>query len=377
MNTSVPAGRPLGDIAAAIGAELVGDGTLVVRAVAHPALASSGDTLALGMDEGSERALAATKAEAAAVAKGRADALRPFRGGLVVERPRFALAQLLELFDRPPFAPEGIHATAVVDPSAVLGEGIAVGPLSYIGPRARIGAGTRILSHVSIAAEASIGERCLLHAGVRIGERCQIGDRVIVQPNAVIGSDGFGFVTPDKGSIESARENRGRVVARNAAIARINSIGTVIVGDDCEIGAGSCIDRGTLGATRIGRGTKIDNLVQVAHNCTIGEGCLLAGMVGLSGSVAVGNRVVLAGNVGVADHISIGDDAIVLAKSGVGQHVGAGEVWGGYPARPRNEMAAVVTEMLRLPRLRRDLEQAKARLDKLEAGRRRAKGDGG
>jgi UDP-3-O-[3-hydroxymyristoyl] glucosamine N-acyltransferase len=368
MSDLTPAARSLGDIAAAIGAELVGDGALKVTAVAHPALAASDDTLALGMDEGSERALEATKAGSAAVAKGRHDILQRFRGGLVVERPRFALAQLLALFDRPPNVAPGVHASAVVDPSASLGDGVAIGPLCYLGPRARIGAGTRLLSHVTVGADAVLGADCLLHAGVRIGERCVLGERVIVQANAVVGSDGFGFVTPEKGSIESARENEGRVLARNTGITRINSIGHVIVGDDCEIGAGTCIDRGTLAATRIGRGTKIDNLVQIAHNCTVGENCLIAGMVGLSGSVSIGNRVVLAGNVGVADRVQIGDDAIIMAKSGVGQHVPAREIWGGAPARPRGEIAATLLHTMRLPRMRRDLEQIKTKLEKLEAG---------
>ncbi len=369
METNLGTGRALSEIAAAIGADLVGDGKIMVRAVAHPAMVASVDTLALGMDEGSERALAKSKAAAAVVAHGREAALRPFRGGLVVRRPRHALAQLLALFDRPPEAMQGVHASAVVDGSAVLGERVAIAPLVHIGPRARIGRGTRVFAQASIGADAAVGDDCLIFPGARIGERCVLGARVIVKPNAVIGSDGFSFVTPEKGSVESARESNGRIAAQNVAIVRINSIGNVVIGDDCEIGAGSCIDRGTLGPTRIGRGTKIDNLVQVAHNCTIGENCLIAGMAGISGSVTLGDRVVLGGNVGVADHITIGDDAMVMAGSGVGQHIPAREIWGGYPALPREEIKALWLHTRRLPRMLRDLERLRARLDRLERER--------
>ncbi len=361
--------RTLSDIAAAIGADLIGDGALRVHAVAHPALARSAETLALAMDEGSERALATTKAAAAVVMQGHEAALMPLKGGLVVRRPRYALAQLLALFDRPPEAPPGVHPSAAVDGTTVLGERVAIGPLVHVGARARIGRGTRILAQASIGADATIGEDCLVFPGARIGERCVLGARVIVQPNAVIGSDGFSFVTPEKGSIESARDNKGRIEAQNTAIVRINSIGNVVIGDDCEIGAGTCIDRGTLGPTRIGRGTKIDNLVQIGHNCAIGENCLIAGMVGISGSVTVGNRVVLAGRVGVADHLTIGDDVIVMAGSGVAKHIPAREVWVGYPAVPREAFFSLIMHSHRTPRMLRDLERLKTRLDRLERER--------
>jgi UDP-3-O-[3-hydroxymyristoyl] glucosamine N-acyltransferase len=366
VTAAAPPARTLTDIAAALGARLVGDGSFVVRSVAHPALAEGADTLALAMEEGAERALARTKAAAAAVAEGRDAALSGLKGGIVVKRPRVALARLLELFDRPPLAEPGVHPSAVVDPAAEIGADVAIGPLCHVGPGARIGARTRLLAQVTVGAGARLGEDCLVHSGVRIGERCVLGRRVIVQPNAVIGADGFGFVTPEKGSIESARETGGRVEAQNLALLRINSLGNVVVGDEAEIGAGTTIDRGTLGATRIGRGTKIDNLVQIGHNCTIGENCLIAGMCGLSGSVTLGNRVTLAGGVGVADHISIGDDAIVMARSGVAKPIPPREVWGGYPAEPREEAARLFMHSRRIPRMLRDVEELKQRLARLE-----------
>jgi len=365
VNAAAPA-RTLTEIAAALGAQLVGDGSFVVRRVAHPLMAEAPDTLALAMEGGAERALATTKAAVAAVAESGAAALAGLKGGIVVKRPRYALAQLLQLFDVPPVSAPGVHASAAVDATATIGAGASIGPLCHVGAGARIGARTRVLAQATVGAGASLGEDCLVHAGARIGERCVLGARVIVQPNAVIGADGFGFVTPEKGSIESAKETGGKIEAQNTAIVRINSIGNVVVGDDVEIGAGTCVDRGTLGATRIGRGTKIDNLVQIGHNCTIGENCLIAGMAGLSGSVTLGNRVTLAGGVGVADHVTIGDDAIVMARSGVGVPVPPREVWGGYPAMPRDEAAKVVVNTRRLPRMLRDLDDIKGRLARLE-----------
>ncbi len=352
-------------LAAVLGADLVGDGTAIVGDIAHPAMVTGAGVLALAMDEGSERALAASAATIAIVAPGRAAALARLSGGLVAPRPRYALAQLLELFDRPPHAAAGIHPSAVIDPSAEIGPGASIGPLCVIGPRARVGARSRVLAHASIGADAVVGEDCLLHSGVRLGERCVLGNRVIVQPNATIGSDGFGFVTPERGSVESARET-GRVEAQNLRIVRINSIGNVVVGDDVEIGSNTCIDRGTLGSTRIGRGTKIDNLVQIGHNCTIGENCLIAGMVGISGSATVGNRVTLAGRVGIADHLKVGDDAIVMAGSGVGQSVPAREIWAGFPAQPRAVAERLLRSTLRLPRIHRDVEDLKTRVTGLE-----------
>jgi UDP-3-O-[3-hydroxymyristoyl] glucosamine N-acyltransferase len=366
MTAAVAPARTLNEIAASLGAQLVGDGSVLVRRVAHPAMAEDAETLALAMEESSESALARTKAAVAAVAEGRATALAGLKGGIVVKRPRYALAQLLQLFDRPPRTAPGIHASAVVDPTAKLGAEVSVGALCYVGPGARIGARTRLLPHVTIGAEAEVGDDCLLHSGVQLGERCVLGRRVIIQPNAVIGADGFGYVTPEKGSIESAIETGGRIEAKNLALARVNSIGNVVIGDDAEVGANSCVDRGTLGPTRIGSGTKIDNLVQIAHNCTIGENCLIAGMCGVSGSVKIGDRVTLAGRVGIADHLTIGDDSIVIAGSGVWHSIPPHEVWGGYPAVPWSESQSFYLHVRRLPRMLRDITELRKRLAELE-----------
>ncbi len=364
MTAAAAPARSLTDIATALGAQLVGDGSVLVRGVAHPAMAAA-DMLALAVEDGAEKLLPRTKAAAAAVAEGRAAALSGLKGGIVVKRPRLALAKLLEIFDRPPVAVSGVHPSAVVDPTATIGADASIGPLCFVGPNARIGARVRMLAQVTVGAGATIGDDTLLHSGARIGERCVLGQRVIVQPNAVIGADGFSFVTPEKGSIESARET-GRIEAQNLAIVRINSIGNVELGDDVEIGAGTMVARGTLGPTRIGRGTKIDNLCQIGHNCTIGTNCLIAGNVGISGSVKLGDRVTLAGGVGVADHVSIGDDSILIAGSGVWQSIPPREIWGGYPAQPWKESQGFYLHVKRLPRMLRDMMALRDRVAELE-----------
>jgi UDP-3-O-[3-hydroxymyristoyl] glucosamine N-acyltransferase len=220
---------------------------------------------------------------------------------------------------------------------------------------------------VTVGSGAVVGAGCLLHPGVRLGERVVLGDRVIVHHNASIGADGFSYVTPEPASFEAARGHAGdEVTARIRDLRRINSIGTVVIGDDVEIGAGAAIDRANIGATIIGRGTKIDNLVQVGHNCVIGEDCLFSGQVGISGSARIGDRVVLAGQAGIADHARIGDDAIVGPQSGVSRIVGERQVVMGYPAVKRSTFFSERLNIGRIGRLLREVADLRARLSALE-----------
>ncbi|HEV3184311.1 MAG TPA: UDP-3-O-(3-hydroxymyristoyl)glucosamine N-acyltransferase [Xanthobacteraceae bacterium] len=343
----------LRDIAAALSASLDGDGTIEIERIAEPAAAGRAD-LALAMTPDAVSALANTKARAVVVAKSAAAGGR-FDAVVTVENPRRALAVLTRLFDRPVDHSPDIHPTAVVAPDAQIAEGAAVGPLSVIGPRARIGRGTVILAHVTVGADAVIGRDCLLHPGVRIGERVVIGDRAILQHNVSLGADGFSYATADAAA-----------AADGGALPRIHSLGTVIIEDDVEIGANSAIDRATLAATRIGRNTKIDNLVQIGHNVAIGENCLICGMVGISGSVKIGDRVVLAGGVGVADHVTIGSDAIIAGGSGVGSNVPAKAVMAGYPAVPRERAFEQVKYLARLRALFAEVGELKRRIAALE-----------
>lgn len=282
----------LAEIAAALGAVLEGDGTLQISRAVHPSEAEGPEDLALAMDKGLTELLTNGKAVAAVIAEG-AEVPANLKGWIVVKRPRFAMAGLTTVFEKPVHAEPGVHPTAFVAPEAILGAGVSVGPFAYVGPRAVLGEGVIVMPHVTVGAEALIGKDCLLHPGARIGERVVMGERCIIHPNAAVGNDGFSFVTPEPGSVESAKAT-GKVVGTNVLIHRVNSIGTVILGDDVEVGANATIDRGTITATRIGSGTKIDNLVQIGHNVQIGTNCMLCGHVGIAGSTTIGDRVVLA-----------------------------------------------------------------------------------
>jgi UDP-3-O-[3-hydroxymyristoyl] glucosamine N-acyltransferase len=276
------------------------------------------------------------------------------------------LAALLDLFTKPVHAPPGIAPSAVIDPSAKIGATVSIGPLATVGPDADIGAGTIIMAQVTIGAAAKVGADCLFHPGARIGERVVIGDRAIVHHNASIGADGFSFVTPEVASHERAKHGGDTATARNRGIRRINSIGTVIIGNDVEIGASAAIDRANLGATTIGDGTKIDNHVQIAHNVTIGKDCLLSGQTGISGSVKIGDRVVMAGKSAVVDHVTIGDDVVVGGGSAVWRDVAPGQVMVGYPAVPRNEAFEREVNIGRLKRIIKDVTALKRRLTVME-----------
>ncbi len=362
--TQIP--RTLAEIAEALGATVEGDGSILVRRAVHPSEAEGPEDLALAMDKDLLALLPGSKAVAAVVAEG-VEVPDGIENRIVVKRPRYAMAGMLDIFEKPVHAEPGVSPQAYVAPDAVVAPDASIAPFAYIGPRARIGAGAIILPHVTVGADAVIGDGCLLHPGARIGERVEMGARCIIHPNAAVGNDGFSFVTPEPGSVESAKTT-GRVVGTNVLIRRVNSIGTVILGDDVEIGAGATIDRGTVTATRIGNGTKIDNLVQIGHNVQVGTNCMLCGHVGVAGSTVIGDRVVLAGKVGVADHVKIGSDAVVAANSGVGMDIPPKSVWMGYPAVPRARAFEQYKGLARLKRLFADVSDLKKRLTAIDGG---------
>lgn len=231
--------------------------------------------------------------------------------------PYVACASAVALLSPPVAAPSGIHPLASVDPSAQLGEGVAVGAFAAIGAGARVGARTIIHPHVVVGPEAVIGEDCVVYPHVSIRERIQIGDRVTLQDGAVIGSDGFGFATRADGTHQ-----------------KIPQVGIVVIGNDVEIGAQTTVDRPAIGTTRIGDGTKIDNLVQIAHGVRIGRNVRIAACSGVAGSSVLEDDVVLAGQVGVANHLRLGRGAQVASKSAVFNDLEGGRTYAGIPAVP-------------------------------------------
>ena len=347
------------DIAAALEAKAFGATDLEITGAAEPAMAGPGD-LALAMDPKYADGLAEGQARAAIVWDGADWEALGLEAAVVVPRPRYAMSGLTRLMDPGPEIAPGIHPSAIIDPTAEIGDNAAIGPFVVIGPRVRIGPNARIASHASIAEDTVIGADALIHAGVRIGARVTIGDRLIAQPGAVAGADGFSFVTPEKSRVEEARASLGKdAEAVNASWTRIHSLGGVIIGDDVELGANSCIDRGTIRATTIGRGTKLDNLVHVGHNCEIGEDVLLCGLVGIAGSTKVGNRVVLGGQVGVGDNLTIGDDVVAGGATKILSKVPAGRVVLGYPAMKMEQYIQASQNWRRLPRLMEDVRALK------------------
>jgi UDP-3-O-[3-hydroxymyristoyl] glucosamine N-acyltransferase len=357
----------LREIAAALGARVEGDGERLVRRPAHPSEAGPED-LALAMDARHEGLLPLGRARVALLREGADWRALGLDGAVIVARPRYALAGLTAQFAPPPDIAPGIHALAVVDPAAEIGEGAAIGPFCVVAAGARVGPRTALRAQAFLGAGAEIGPDGLVHPGVRIGHGVRIGARAIIHGNAVIGADGFSFVTPDRGAVESAKAT-GRVDAdaRNLRLARIHSLAAVTIGDDVEIGAGACIDRGTVSDTRIGHGTKIDNLAQIGHNVRIGENCMLCGQVGVAGSATLGDRVVLGGQTGVADHVSIGADSVCGARSGVATDLPPGSVVLGAPALPRAEALQIMLAWRRLPALIARMRGVEKRLSAADA----------
>lgn len=351
----------LDEIAEALGGTILGDPSLEIDRAVHPGDATGPGDLALAMDRKLLASLSSCPARAAIVQEGAQIPDGAIDGAVTIGRSRYAMAGITRVFDKPVHADLGIHPTAVIAEGATIGENVSVGALSYIGRNAVIGAGSIVMPQATVGAEATLGSDCLLHPGARIGERVVMGDRVIVHHNASIGADGFSFVTPEPGSVESAKAT-GRIDATNVEIVRINSIGTVILGDDTEIGACSSIDRGTISATVIGRGTKLDDLVMIGHNVEIGENCMLCGQVGIAGSTIIGDRVVLAGQVGVADHLKIGNDVVVGGCAGVASNLSDREIYLGTPAIRKKDFVNQVLMLRRLDNLLSDVTELKKQM---------------
>ncbi len=301
-----------------------------------PPLLADENTLALALGEEEIENLAKSKAKAALVPLGvNIDGLSTIE----VERPRLAMMKLITLFYEEPQTNEGIHPTAVIHPDAKIGQNVSIGANVVIAKDAEIGDNTKILANCYIGNGAKIGADCFFHPGVNVGDRVVVGNKCIFHHGVSLGADGFSFVTENPDNIERARKEGGEIKDTEAehVIFKIDSIGSVVIGNNVEIGANSTVDRGTIENTTIGDNTKIDNLVMIAHNCKIGRGCMIVSQVGIAGSCVIGDRVVLAGQAGLRDHIQIGDDSIVAAKAGVTKSFPPKSIVIGAPAVPRKE----------------------------------------
>lgn len=319
----------LRELADHLGARLEGDGETEIRGVRPLHEAGPSDLSFLH----NPRYLAQAKTSQAAAILVQDGELLPGRCLLITPNPYLALATALELLHPAARPPAGTHSSAVIDPSAVIDESAAIGPQVVVGAGCRVGPGTVVGAGSVLGAEVVLGEGCFLHPRVVVEDRCRVGNRCVFHSGVVIGSDGFGFATSE------------------GVHHKVPQVGIVVVEDDVELGANVCVDRATLGETRIGRGTKVDNLVQIAHNVQIGEGSLLVAQVGISGSTRLGHHVIMAGQSGAAGHLSIGDEAVVGAKSAVIKDVPDGQFVTGYPAVPHREWLRTSAGLRRLERL--------------------------
>jgi UDP-3-O-[3-hydroxymyristoyl] glucosamine N-acyltransferase len=337
----------LGRLAEALGASLHGDAARVVSGVAS--LEAAGPEQISFVLEG-KYFKQAQASRAGAFLVGRDVSGLP--GALLrVDEPRQAFITLLGLFHPEPATVPGVHPAACVADGARIDRTASVGPLAVVEAGAVVGARSRIGALSFVGAGTVLGEDVRLHPRVVVREGVHIGNRVVVHSGAVLGADGFGYAF-------DGRAHR-----------KIPQVGGLRIEDDVEIGANAAVDRATLGETVVRRGTKIDNLVQIGHNCDVGEDVILVSQVGIAGSSRIGNRAMLAGQVGVADHVTIGAGAILTAKSGVPSDVPAGEVWSGIPSRPTREQKRIWAGESQLPELIKRVRTLERRLRELEGGR--------
>ncbi|MGC1497211.1 MAG: UDP-3-O-(3-hydroxymyristoyl)glucosamine N-acyltransferase [Sulfitobacter sp.] len=347
------------EIAAALGAEAVGDTDIQVVGAAEPQEARP-DQLALAMDPKYAEGLGQGHAQAAMLWPGADWQALGLKAAIFPARPRYAMSGLTRMLDKGQGFSTGIHPTAVIDAGAHLDVDVSVGPLAIISAGAHIGAGTMIGPHCFVGVDTKIGRNGFLREQVSIGARVTIGDNFIAQPGARIGGDGFSFVTAEPSAVENVRSTLGdQGDAKAQPWTRIHSVGAVSIGNDVEIGMGCTIDNGTIRDTRIGDGTKFDNQVQIGHNVVIGRNCLLCGQAGVAGSSVVGDNVVLGGQSGVSDNIIVGDGVIAGGATKLMSNVPAGRTMLGYPATQMDRQVEAYKAMRRLPRLLREVAELK------------------
>jgi UDP-3-O-[3-hydroxymyristoyl] glucosamine N-acyltransferase len=345
MHFDYPIDMNLSDLAATLGCELRGDGSIEITGVAGMEHAGESEITSL---HNPKYAPKVKQTRAAAIL------VRTFMEGispaqLISKNPYLDFARALELFYQQPKPAPGIHPLAYIAPTARIGENASIGPFAVIGEHVTIGCGAVLHPHVVIYESASIGDQFLAHSHAVVREYCRIGDRVILQNNVVVGGDGYGFAKRADGTHY-----------------KIVQSGVTVIEDDVEIQSLTSIDRASTGETRVKRGAKIDSLVQVGHGCVGGEDNIICSQTGLAGSSVLGKNVLLAGQVGVSGHLTIHDNAVIYAQSGIGGDVEAGAVMSGSPAFDAREWLRAITAFPKLPVLLRTMRQLEKRVAELE-----------
>jgi len=337
-------GKTLSEIAAILQATVVGDGAVEIRDIKGLDEAGEGDLTFLANPKYRKK-IATTAASAILVSVPVEGTGKNF---IVVKDPYAALARLLALYypEEPDF--QGVSPEAFIHPAAAVAEGATVYPGAYVGKGARIGRNTVLYPGVHIGAGAVVGEDSILYPNVTVYRRCLIGSRVILHAGVVVGSDGFGFANP-------GIENR-----------KVPQVGIVQIDDDVEIQANTTIDRGTLGRTWIQRGTKIDNLVQIAHNVVIGENSIIVAQVGISGSTRLGKRVIIGGQAGLVGHLQIGDNVMIAAQAGINKDIPASRIMSGSPAIAHQDWLRLNAHIMRLPETHKALTELRKKVEELE-----------
>ncbi len=337
--------RSVSELAAHVGGRVRGDGSVRIRSVASLESAGAGE-IAFIEDAKMLEAAAVSKASCLIVPEGAA-----LDAACLIEaaRPKLAFALVAELLHPRRKREPLVHPSANVSASATIDESAFIGAHAEVGERALIGAGTQILAGAFIGDDVRVGRDCVLHPNVVLYDGVQLGDRVILHAGVVLGADGFGYVKSE------------------TAYHKFPQVGTVVIEDDVEIGANTCVDRGALGQTRIGRGTKIDNMVQVGHNVRIGARVVIASQTGISGSTVIEDDAIIGGQVGFGDHAHVQSGAIIGSKAGIlpGKIVRPG-VWWGIPIQPLEDYKRLNAHLNRLPQMRDELKELRRKVKELQ-----------
>ena len=334
----------LGDIAKTINGMVEGDSSIDITGVGSVETAKEGD---ITFAKGKKFVDKLKRSKASAVLIGSKEEIGMSQ--VISSNPELAFATLLEHFHPQPKPEPGVHSSVILGANVVLGKRVSLAPLVCVGDNVRIGDDVVVFSGTVIGDNCELGNNTLIYPNVTLYSKSILGSHVILHAGVVIGSDGFGYVVDEKGSH-----------------VKINQIGNVVIEDNVEIGANSCIDPAATGSTLVKKGTKIDNLVQVAHNCTIGENCILVAQVGIAGSCNLGHHVVLAGQAGLSDHVTVGNNVTLAAKSAALRDIKDNSVHGGIPAFPLNIWKRSMTILPKLPDLARKVRDLENRLNDLE-----------